>query len=148
MGNKASKVHPVGCRYPDRGTLDTRAYQLQLISRAIEILDRELESKTTTAALVNLQQDIMKYRDENGVEDPVITDPVRGKVAFKPHEWEILLKDPLLIQWDRQNPFELFRQPISDLEPVGAVKERFRVYRDRFDQARDVVTQALTKDCK
>lgn len=150
MGNKASKAKVSSCRFPDRGTLDRRIYQLQLISRAIEILSREIKTRQSIRDFANLQDDVMNYTDERDVPDPVltVTDPVRGKVTFRPHDWKILLDDPLFVQWDRQNPFDLFRQPIvGRISNIEAARENFGMSLERFIQARATLWAALPKDC-
>lgn len=162
MGNKASKnkvVAPANveaiknailtkkaCRFPDSGTLDARIYQEQLISRAIDLLDDNVQKIRRTTDFINLQEDIMKYRDERNIDDPTITVP-GGKVTYKRHDWSLLTDDPVFIQADRQNPFQLFARPIADTQPVEAVRATFLDFRDRFVQARITVMSELRKGC-
>jgi len=134
------------CRFPDSGTLDVRIYQEQLISRAIDLLNTEVRDLRRTPDFINLQEDIMKYRDERNVDDPTVTLP-GGKVTYKRHDWSILTEDPLFIQADRQNPFVLFARSITDTEPVESVRARFRDFRDRFVEARATVRAELRKSC-
>ena len=124
-------------------------YQTQLISRAIDILDRDLKTATETQRLMEIQKDVMRYKDKYKVPDAPKTVAIKGKgnVTYYLHDWKILTEDPVFIQGDGQNPFVLFKKPITDLDEFSTMRNYFYVLRDRFAEARIALVAAMEKDC-
>src|SRR3982751_5608585 len=138
MGNQASKGKDIKseledeyrtgkkCEFPDSGVLHRRVYQSQIINRAIDILNTKVELAADTEDLIKIQQDILKYKDRYGNPDKPESLSFKGKgnaVKYL-HDWKVLTEDSTFIQEDRQNPFEIFRQPISPLEDFSDLKRR------------------------
>jgi hypothetical protein len=157
MGNTTSKSNATTdeystgkrCCFPDTGILHKRMYQTQLISRAIDILDRDIPKAEETNDLIEIQKDVMRYKDKYGVPDAPKTVSVKGKgnVTFYLHDWKILTEDPVFVQGDGQNPFVLFKKPLDDLDDFTSMRNFFRVQRGRFAEARIALVAAMEKDC-
>jgi hypothetical protein len=161
MGSGNSKARPAlnpergflptgkSCTFADRTIIDRRVRQLQLIDRAIRILLDTINKADDSSDFANAQKEIMRFKDQQDVEDPVLTIavPKKGLVKYREHDWSILLNDPDLLGPDRRNPFELFMTPVDENMPVDVLRSSFKNWAKRFNDARLQVQSSLRREC-
>jgi hypothetical protein len=161
MGSGSSKGRPAlnpergflptgkSCTFADRTIIDRRLRQLHLIDRAIRILLDTINKGDDPGDFTSAQKDIMRYKDQQEVDDPLLTIavPKKGLVKYREHDWTILLEDPDLLGPDRRNPFEMFLTPLDENLPVDVLRSTFRNYAKRFNDARLQVQSSLRKEC-
>ena len=161
MGNKQSRVTPVpldvakgfipsnkSCTFPDTTILDRRIYQLQLIDRACEIINRTLRNATRTSEYVSAQSDALNYKDARDIDDPEFSMMVKGTpVKYRYHQWSILTDDKDLVAYDRRNPFKKFEEPLDGNQPVDVVRPTWMNYLKVFNEVKENLLKALRREC-
>ena len=106
MGNKQSRaVVPLEpgkgyiptkrtCTVPDTTVIDRRIYQIELIDRATNIIERVIQTGISTSDYVSAQMDALNYKNPEGIDDPEKEVVVQRRVVkYRHHQWSILLDD-------------------------------------------------------